>query len=173
MIFLPYLTGERAPRWNADVKGVFFGLSRRHRREHLIRAVMEGVMYQMCSVQKAMEEVAGAPDEIRATGGFANSAVWRQIMADVFGRDISFPESYESSCWGAALLGMRSLGEIDSFDVADEAIRVSASHHPEERSAIVYERLMEIFERLYERLEPEFTEISEFQRRFKEDGQDS
>ncbi len=173
LIFLPYLTGERAPHWNADVKGVFFGLSRRHRREHLLKAVMEGVMYQMNAVMKAMEEIAGAPEEVRATGGFANSGVWRQIMADVFEREVSFPESYESSCWGAALLGMKALGEIDSLAVANESIRVSTRHRPEERSALVYERLMEIFGRLYERLEPEFAEISAFQRRFAEDGEEN
>lgn len=165
LIFLPYLTGERAPYWNPDVKGVFFGLTLRHKRKHLIRAVLEGVMYQMYAVQLALEKVTGEPKEIRATGGFAKSALWRQIMADVFGREIIFPESYESSCRGAALLGMYALGTLDSLDVADEVAQVSTSHSPHKDAAAVYEELMKMFTRLYERLEPEFTEISEFQRR--------
>ncbi|MGF1473828.1 MAG: gluconokinase [Rubrobacteraceae bacterium] len=169
LIFLPYLTGERAPYWNADVKGVFFGLTLQHERKHLIRAVMEGVIYQMYAVQLALEKTFGEPREIRATGGFANSPVWRQIMADVFQRGISFPESYESSCWGAALLGMKALGAIDSLDTANEMTRIPTTQEPNERSAAVYHELMEIFTRLYERLEPEFTEISKFQDSYMDD----
>ena len=167
LIFLPYLTGERAPYWNPDVKGVFFGLTLRHKRKHLIRAVLEGVMYQMYAVQLALEKVTGEPKEVRATGGFAKSALWRQIMADVFGREIIFPESYESSCRGAALLGMYALGAMDSLAAADEMTQVTTSHSPHKDDVAVYEELMKVFTRLYERLEPEFAEISEFQRRIR------
>ena len=167
VIFLPYLTGERAPFWNSDAKGVFFGLTLQHERKHLIRAVMEGVIYQMYSVQMALEEVTGEPKEIRATGGFAQSALWRQIMADVYGREIVFPESYESSCLGAALLGMKALDVIDSLEAADEITQTSTQHQPDESATAVYKGLIEIFGRLYERLEPEFTEISNFQRSFQ------
>lgn len=163
LIFLPYLTGERAPYWNADLRGVFFGLTLQHERKHMIRAVMEGVIYQMYAVQRALEEVSGEPQEIRATGGFANSSLWRQIMADVFRREITFPESYESSCWGAALLGMKALGDIDSLDVANEMTRISTIHQPDDRFATTYKELMGIFTRLYERLEPEFISLSEVQ----------
>jgi gluconokinase len=164
LIFLPYLAGERAPHWNAAVSAVFFGLTLQHRREHLIRAVMEGVIYQLYSVALALEDVAGEPREVRATGGFARSALWRQIMADVFRREVAFPDSYEGSCWGAALLGMKALGAIDSLDVSKQMTKISTRHRPHEDSVRVYEELIEIFVRLYERLEPEFAEISRFQR---------
>jgi gluconokinase len=164
LIFLPYLAGERAPHWNADVSAVFFGLTLGHRREHLIRAVMEGVIYQMYSVALALEDVAGDPHEVRATGGFANSALWRQIMADVFRREVAFPDSYEGSCWGAALLGMKALGAIDSLDVAKQMTKISIRHRPDEDSARVYEELTKISLRLYERLEPEFAAISRVRR---------
>lgn len=163
LIFLPYLMGERAPHWNADVSAVFFGLTLQHRRKHLIRAVMEGVIYQMHSVALVLQDVAGYPREIRATGGFARSALWRQIAADVSQREIAFPDSYEGSCWGAALLGMRALGAIDSLDVARQLTKISTRHWPDENSTRVYEELVEIFIRLYERLEPEFAAISRFQ----------
>jgi gluconokinase len=163
LVFLPYLMGERAPYWNADVRGVFFGLTFQHERKHLIRAVMEGVMYQMYSVQLTLQKVAGEPAEIRATGGFAQSATWRQIMADVYGREIVFPESYESSCWGAALLGMKAVGVIDSLDVADEMAQISTRHQPEKDNVAVYKDLMKIFTNLYKRLEPEFANISKLQ----------
>lgn len=163
LIFLPYLTGERAPHWNADVRGVFFGLHLQHGRKHLLRAVIEGVTYQMYAVQQALEKVIGEPAEIRATGGFANSAIWRQIMADVFRQEIVFPESYESSCWGAALLGMKALGMVSSIDVAYEMSRISERHRPDTDAAEIYGALVPIFGRLYERLEPEFAEVSRLQ----------
>lgn len=164
VLFLPYLTGERAPQWNADASAVFFGLTLEHRREHLLRAVIEGVTYQMHSVERALAEVAGAPREIRATGGFARSALWRQIMADVFGREIAFPNSYESSCWGAALLGMYAVGAIGSLDAAKQMTNIPTRHQPDEKNIRVYKELTEIFARLYERLEPEFTTIAQFRR---------
>lgn len=164
LIFLPYLTGERAPHWNADTSAAFFGLTLRHRREHLIRAAMEGVIYQMHNVAVALEEVAGEPREVHATVGFARSALRRQIMADVFGQEVDFPEGHEGSCWGAVLLGMKALGAIDSLDVAKRMTKISTRHLPDEGSAQAYAELAEIFARLYERLEPEFAAISRFQR---------
>ena len=173
LIFLPYLTGERAPHWNADVKGVFFGLTLQHRREHLIRAVLEGVTYQMTSVARSLEAVAGEPTEVRATGGFSRSELWRQIMADVFGKEILFPESYQSSCFGAALLGMKSLDIIDSLDVVKSVIGVETHHRPDQGDARTYSKLMKIFTRLYDRLEPEFSEIAGIQRSMQDSKQSS
>lgn len=163
LIFLPYLTGERAPHWNADAKGVFFGLALQHRREHLIRAVLEGVMYQMALVARALQEVAGEPTEVRATGGFSQSDLWRRIMAGVFGEEILFPDSYQSSCLGAALLGMKALGLIESLDAVKSMVGIETRQEPDQDSVRTYEKLLGVFERLYERLEPEFTEIAEFQ----------
>lgn len=164
LIFLPYLTGERAPYWNPDLRAVFFGLSRGHGREHLIRAVLEGVIYQMHAVARSLESVVGEPLEIRATGGFAQSDLWRQIMADIFGREISFPESHESSCWGAALLGMKALGAIDSLDTAKDMTKIATHQTPRQENLGVYRDLNGIFGRLYERLEPEFRALAEIQR---------
>jgi gluconokinase len=85
-------------------------------------------------------------------------------MADVFGREISFPDSYESSCWGAAYLGMMALGEVESLDTANTVTQISTRQPPQQENLHVYEELAGIFDRLYERLEPEFTALSELQR---------
>jgi gluconokinase len=163
VIFLPYLTGERAPLWNPDARAVFFGMTRGHGREHLIRAVLEGVVYQMRAVARVLEEVTGEPEEVRATGGFARSALWRQIMADVFRREILFPESPESSCLGAALLGMKALGLVETLGAGERMIRTSRHHSPDSTAARAYEAPVEIFTRLYDRLEPEFEALSKSQ----------
>jgi gluconokinase len=168
MLFLPYLTGERAPHWNADARGVFLGMTLRHGREHLIRAVMEGVIYQMNLVSRSLKEVAGEPVEIRATGGFARSPLWRRIMADVFNDEILFPGSHQGSCFGAALLGMKALGIVDSLNAVEHMIEVETRQSPNTHNAHTYERLMGVFTRVYERLEPEFTEMARIQRDMQE-----
>ncbi len=116
LIFHPYLAGERAPLWNADARGSFFGLTLSHKKEHMIRAALEGVLYNLYTVYLALIEVMNeTPTTIKATGGFAKSEIWRQMMADIFDTDLIVPESYESSCLGACVLGMKALGEIDDF----------------------------------------------------------
>lgn len=84
LIFHPYLAGERAPLWNADARGSFFGLTLSHKKEHMIRAALEGVLYNLYTVYLALIEVMNeTPTTIKATGGFAKSEVWRQMMADI------------------------------------------------------------------------------------------
>ncbi|WP_269139840.1 FGGY-family carbohydrate kinase, partial [Streptococcus gordonii] len=100
-----------APLWNADARGSFFGLTLSHKKEHMIRAALEGVLYNLYTVYLALIEVMNeTPNEIKATGGFAKSEIWRQMMADIFDTQLSVPESYESSCLGACVLGMKALG---------------------------------------------------------------
>ncbi len=77
---------------------------------------------------------------------------------------IAAPDSYESSCWGAALLGMYALGAIDSLDATKQMTNIPTRHQPDEKNIRVYKELTEIFARLYERLEPEFTTIAQFRR---------
>ena len=82
----------------------------------MIRAALEGVLYNLYTVYLALIEVMNeTPTTIKATGGFAKSEIWRQMMADIFDTDLIVPESYESSCLGACVLGMKALGEIDDF----------------------------------------------------------
>lgn len=164
LIFLPFLTGERAPYWNANARGVFFGLSLNHRKEHMIRSVLEGVIYSMYSVALALESLAGEAKEIRASGGFSRSPLWRQILADVFGNDVTIPVHYESSCLGAAILGMWALGEIDSFEEAQDLAGAVHRHRPIVENVNTYRKLMAIYRRVYDHLLEEFEAIAELQR---------
>src|SRR5262245_6829872 len=84
LLFHPYLAGERAPLWNADARGSFFGLALHHRKEHMIRAVLEGVIFNLLSVLRIIEESGVRTQQVLASGGFTRSRLWRQIMADIF-----------------------------------------------------------------------------------------
>lgn len=163
LLFLPLLAGERAPYWNANARGVFFGLSLVHEKKHMIRAVLEGVMFRIQSVTVALEEMTGAVKEIRASGGFARSALWRQILADVTGTRVTVTDSIESSGVGAALLGLLAMGEIKDFSEAHHWVRVGTAHEVKENDHRVYKQLTSIYENVYHQLKDQFDAISDFQ----------
>ncbi|MFE4813680.1 gluconokinase [Peribacillus simplex] len=165
LLFHPYLAGERAPLWNPDVRGSFFGLTLSHKKEHMIRAALEGVIYNLYTVFLALTECMDGPvTRIQATGGFARSAVWRQMMSDIFESEVVVPESYESSCLGACILGLYATGEIDSFEVVSEMIGNTHKHIPKDDSVKEYRQLLPIFINLSRVLENEYTQIANYQR---------
>ncbi|WP_340372635.1 gluconokinase [Peribacillus sp. FSL E2-0218] len=165
LLFHPYLAGERAPLWNPDVRGSFFGLTLSHKKEHMIRAALEGVIYNLYTVFLALTECMDGPvTRIQATGGFARSAVWRQMMSDIFESDVVVPESYESSCLGACILGLYASGEIDSFEVVSEMIGNTHKHTPNDDSVKEYRQILPIFINLSRVLENEYTQIANYQR---------
>ncbi|WP_110926225.1 gluconokinase [Bacillus massiliglaciei] len=166
LIFHPYMTGERAPLWNADAKGSFFGLSLHHKKEHMIRSVLEGVIYNLYTVMLALEELIGQPGYIQATGGFARSELWRQMMADIFNQEVVVPISYESSCLGAAVLGMYALGEIEDLNAVSEMVGATYSHKPNEADAEIYREIVPIYIRLSRLYEQEYRNIAELQRKY-------
>lgn len=113
------MQGERAPMWSSDVKGSFFGLTLNHKREHFIRAAMEGVIYNLYAVYLPLREVIGKDQitSLQATDGFARSELWRQMLVDIFNQEVIVPENSESFCLGACILGLYALGKIDSFHI--------------------------------------------------------
>jgi gluconokinase len=170
LILLPYYTGERAPHWNANARGVLFGLNLTHDKRHMVRATLEGVTYRMFSIFSALEEVAGDVREIRASGSFTRSSLWLQIMADVFGRTISVPGEPQGSAFGAFILGMSALGLLPSIKAVDNYSFITARFEPDAAHTAVYRELFAIYQRVYWNLQEEFAAISDLQRKLKESG---
>ncbi|WCG34866.1 gluconokinase [Companilactobacillus farciminis] len=165
LLFHPYLGGERAPIWNAYARGSFFGLTRKHTRAHMLRATLEGIVYNLYVVMLTIEKITGKPKSIQATGGFARSALWRQMLADIFEQEVSIPESFESSCLGAAVLAMYSLGYIDDLSAVKNMVSVTDTHQPNYENSKVYRELLPIWIRISKILEPEYKAIAEFQKK--------
>ncbi len=163
LIFHPYLTGERAPWWNASMRASFFGLAAHHHKEHMVRAVLEGVIYSLFSILPAVEELIGPTRTMKATGGFARSGLWRQMMADVFDREVVVPESFESSCLGAAILALYALGIVDSIDVVGKMVGATHRHLPIPENVAVYAELMPIYLSVAGKLTDEYDRIARFQ----------
>ncbi len=156
LVMLPYLLSERAPHWSALPRGAYVGLRREHRREHLVRAALEGVCQQLALVAESMREAGNDVREVRATGGFARSPLWRQMLTDVLGVPVGFPRSYEGSGFGAALLGMAALGLVDGLDHVADLVRVDDVLTPDPEAAAVYTELLPVFASLYDALEPTY-----------------
>lgn len=165
LLFHPFLAGERAPLWNPEVRGSFFGLTLSHKKEHMIRAALEGVIYNLYTVFLALTDCMDGPvTRIQATGGFARSKLWRQMMSDIFGAEVIVPESYESSCLGACILGLYAIGEIDSFEVVSEMVGSTFKHTPNAEATKEYQELLPIFINLTRVLEDDYTRITNYQR---------
>lgn len=165
LIFHPFLGGERAPLWDANAKGSFIGLTQAHTRDHMIRAALEGIVFNLYSVLLVLEEIAPLPKRIHATGGFARSSLWRQLLADIFEQEVVIPESFESSCLGAAVLAMEELGLVDSLEAVAPMVGVTHAHIPNEAHFEAYRELFPIFVRTTRLLQTEFTALADFQRK--------
>ena len=159
LIMLPYLLSERAPHWSALPRGAYIGLTREHGRRHLVRAALEGVCQQLALVLQSVRAAGNEVTEVRATGGFARSPLWRQMLADVLGMEIKFTTASEGSSFGAALLGMQALGVVESIDVAADLVRIESTVRPEAGAAATYAALQPIFADLYDALVPTFTSL--------------
>ncbi|WP_445262992.1 gluconokinase [Pseudokineococcus sp. 1T1Z-3] len=161
LLMLPYLLSERAPYWTALPRGAYVGLQRHHGREHLVRAALEGVCQQLALVLASLREAGHDITEIRATGGFARSAVWRQMLADVLGMDISFPSGTQGSGYGAAVVAMTALGLVPSVEVAADRVQVGDVVSPDPEAAAIYAKLLPVHAGLYGALEASFAQLAE------------
>ncbi|MDX1547434.1 MAG: xylulokinase [Rhodothermales bacterium] len=149
LTFLPYLSGERTPHADPHARGAFAGLTLRHARGHLTRAVLEGVAFGLRDNLRLLGEAGlPPPSTIRLSGGGARAALWRQILADVLAVPLATVETTEGAAFGAALLAGVGAGVWPSVDAAcDAAVRVAETTRPREPAA--YEAPYERFRALY------------------------
>jgi xylulokinase len=156
LFFLPYLTGERTPHGTAAARGVFFGLSPRHTRGHMARAVIEGVSFALGQSLDLLRGAGVEHNTVRLTGGGAKSPFWQQILADVFNCPVAIQPADEGPAYGAGLLAAVGAGSFASIEVAGERIQPSGEIAPCDKAVAVYEKTAEVFANLYTALEPMF-----------------
>jgi xylulokinase len=152
LIFLPYLTGERTPYPDPYARGVFFGLSLRHDKRHMIRAVMEGAAYAHRDSFEILDAMGVPISHVRISGGGARSPLWRQIMADVTGREHVTINVDEGPAYGVALLAGVGTGIYpDVPSACHTAIRVEQRILPDEKRHAMY---TEFYKQVYRPLYP-------------------
>lgn len=153
VLFLPYLLGERAPRWNPDAKGAFLGLKAENTRADILRSVLEGVTMNLSLCLDILRTQVPI-QELTVIGGGAKGAVWRQIMADIYNARILVPSILEeASSMGAAITGGVGAGIYKDFSVSEKFLEIRSVHEPEQGAVQKYQERKEIFDACYYALE--------------------
>jgi xylulokinase len=150
LLFAPYLAGERTPHADPDARGAFTGLSLRHDRGALVRAVIEGVAFGLRDSLSLLRELGGEPTVGRASGGGARSELWRRVVASALRLPIELTVSEEGSAFGAALLGGVAAGAFDTCrDAVERCVRVREVVEPDPAWADAYDEAYPRFRALY------------------------
>jgi len=154
LYFLPYLLGERAPRWNPDAKGAFLGLKAENTRGDILRSVLEGISMNLAVCLDILRTKIPV-EEVAVVGGGAKGDVWRQILADIFETKILVPRMLEEGgAMGAAVIGGVGAGIFPDFSAIERFFEIKDEKMPNEENFPLYRKKKEMFERLYEALEP-------------------
>ena len=151
LIALPYLQGERAPIYNPNARGVFFGVSVRHTPNHFKKALLEGICFEILSIVRSVESVHGPSNKIFVSGGFTYSTEWVQLLSNVLGRKLIQSEVNDSSAIGAAIMGFAALGLTFQHEAGEQKI-----YEPDIGLSKLYAKQFDLFELLYRQLEPLF-----------------
>lgn len=161
LFWLPYLMGERTPHLDSQARGGWIGLTARHTRADLIRAVIEGVCYSQKDCLDLIVELGVEASSVRASGGGSRSAFWRQLLADVFGKPVARLATQEGSAHGAALLALAGMGEYSSVpEICEAALRETDTLTPRPAEAEFYAKSHRIYASLYPALRPYYQAIS-------------
>jgi xylulokinase len=162
LFYLPYLAGERTPHADPNARGCFIGLTNKHGRGHMARAVLEGVAYSLRESLAIIGELGVPVKEIRLSGGGAKSTLWKQILADVFSKSVCTINAEQGPAYGVALLAAVGDGAYKNIEEACKAtISVVDKLAPSKGSQKAYNRAFPVYQQLYRSLKDRFVDISE------------
>ncbi|MFL6351096.1 MAG: xylulokinase [Bryobacteraceae bacterium] len=163
LFWLPYLMGERTPHLDANARGAWIGLTAKHQRADLVRAILEGVCYSQKDALEIIARLGAHPSSVRLSGGGARSPFWHQLFADIFDQRVATLETQEGSAYGAALLAMIGTGEYsNAIEISRVAVKEVSIKEPQKQSTVdFYRRHYEVYQSLYPALKDAFRKISE------------
>jgi xylulokinase len=164
LFFLPYLSGERTPYPDPNARGAFVGLTLRHTKSHMVRSVLEGVAFSLRDCLELIKGIGLRIEQVRASGGGARSAHWRQILADVLNKEVVTVTSTEGASFGAALLAGVGTGVFtDLKSACNLTIRPTSRTAPDRDCSELYERCYQLYRSLYPALSPTFKSVTDIQ----------
>ena len=159
LLFLPYLLGERAPIWNANARGSYFGLNINHEKKHFARATIEGVLYEVYSIGKTLKEHRKIKS-LSVNGSYGTLSLCSQMIADIFNRPVALRANSNSVSYGTFLVAATEMGIYNNLDEAAKKVKLPEEFLPNNSNHETYMKLFEIFERLSTKLAPEFEMIA-------------
>ncbi|RCK73204.1 MAG: Xylulose kinase [Anaerolineae bacterium] len=154
LIFTPWMYGERTPIADERLRAAFINLGANHSYAHMLRAVYEGVGYNMRWIVENIEELYGfKPDPLRTMGGGAKGLPWVQIVADITGRTLEcVAEPQQTTALGAAYLAMVGLKWLPSIEAVKKLVQVTHTVRPQEATRAIYDELFAVFKQIYPQL---------------------
>lgn len=162
LLYLPYLMGERTPHLDPDCRGAFLGLSAIHTKADMIRAVLEGVAYSLKDCMEILREMGVRTEEMLACGGGGTSAVWRQMLADLYGCGVKTLETKEGPALGAAILAGVGAGLYDSVQSGcEKVLKVNKVQQPDLENGKVYDKYYRVYKSIYPALKGVYKELAE------------
>ena len=161
LIFLPYLNGERSPMWDENVRGAFIGLTSSHKQTHVIKALLEGICFGLLDVIKAVEESDKSIEKIYLSGGIIKSPEWVQIFANITGKNIVINDAADASALGAAFVGMKAVGVLDSYTKSDLFLKETELIKPDKKEHNIYKKYFKVYQSLYKQLKDSFEMINQ------------
>ncbi len=149
VVFLPYLSGERAPIWDPDARAVFSGLHLGTGRGELLRAVAEGTCFAMRDVITVMEERGAVVGQLRITGGPSESPFLNQLKADITGREVLLPAMQDAELMGGLIIGLHALGVFASLkEAANSVVKIKGRFTPDSKVKELYDELFATYRNL-------------------------
>ena len=150
LLWAPYLMGERTPHLDPHARAALVGLTASHTRAHVVRAILEGVAFSLRDTFEIFKAMNVPVEEVRLGGGGARSRLWRQIQADIYGREVKTVEAEEGAAYGAALLAGVAAGAWPSVDAAcDAVVRIASTIEPDTESVNLLDRQYQKFMKIY------------------------
>ena len=161
LLYLPYLMGERTPHLDPNCRGAFIGLSAMHTKQHLLRAVMEGVVYSQRDSVEVLRGMGVKINDMLACGGGGTSPLWRQMLADVYGCPVKTVVSKEGPALGVAILAAVGTGVYGSVQEAcKEVIKTNPAQNPIAANSAEYEKFYKMYTELYPALKESYAKLS-------------
>ena len=162
-MYLPYILGERSPRWNPDARGAFIGLKMEHQRKDLIRACVEGIIMNLSIILNVFQQDAIDIKALNVIGGLAKSKEIRQIIANVYGLEIrKLNWVDEATSMGAAVAAGVGVGELKDFNDISKFIEIEDTIFPQKNCFEEYKKLKAIFNQSYDALLGTYKTLSQW-----------
>ncbi|MFN8356136.1 MAG: gluconokinase [Spirosomataceae bacterium] len=162
LIFLPYLLGERAPIWDSNARGSYFGINIRHEPKHFARATIEGIIFELMSISKVLENYRSIK-ELSLTGTIETLPLWSEMITDIFGLKVRVHHGVKNINLGSALVGLTQLGVFENIESAVKSIKPSEVLVPNTSNHRLYQKYFKLFIRLTQKLKSEFKLLSELE----------
>ncbi|NLT96882.1 MAG: carbohydrate kinase, partial [Christensenellaceae bacterium] len=168
LVVLPYLMGERTPIWDADAKGTIFGLSLRHTKGHIVRAMMESVAYALYhSFETLSPHIRHINTPLVLNEGGAKSVLWRRIITDVFNLPTVLVKNRAGAPYGDCLLAAKGAGLIKDYAIARERAEYIDPMEPDPRTHELYMEYFALYKQLYVQLKDQFKTLSALTRKYE------